>query len=125
MCIVAEDPVSGSLVKLPGSVTLSATGQITTTFDNNPQLPFSDLKLYFFGGERVTLATPAHCGTYTTNVSLAPCGLGAWREVAASWSGEGAAGSACSASGFASAFTAGTSTNQAGGYSPFVLKLTC
>ena len=77
MYIVAEDPVSGVIVKLVGNVHLNeATGQLTTTFDNNPQLPFSDLKLYFFGGERATLGTPAYCGTYTTNVSLAPCGLG-------------------------------------------------
>ena len=73
MYIVAEDPVSGSLVKLPGEVTLNQqTGQIESTFENTPQLAFEDAELHFFGGERAPLSTPAHCGTYTTDASFTP-----------------------------------------------------
>ena len=73
MYIVAEDPVSGTLVKLPGKVSLDqATGRIVSTFENTPELPFENLRLHFFGGERAPLATPPHCGTYTTNASFAP-----------------------------------------------------
>jgi hypothetical protein len=73
MYIVAEDPVSGSLVKLPGKVSLNeATGQISSTFENNPQLPFEDAEIHFFGGERAPLATPARCGSYTTNTLYTP-----------------------------------------------------
>jgi hypothetical protein len=70
--LVAKDSVSGTLVKLAGSVALSPSGQITATFANNPQLPFEDADIEFFGGERAPLATPARCGTYTTNASFEP-----------------------------------------------------
>ena len=73
MYIVAEDPISGSLVKLPGTVALNeTTGQITATFENTPQLAFEDAELHFFGGARAPLATPAHCGTYTTEATFTP-----------------------------------------------------
>jgi hypothetical protein len=85
MYIVAEDPVSGSLVKLPGRVELGgepgveglAPAQIRSTFADNPQLPFEDAKLDFFGGERAPLSTPAHCGIYTTEAVFEP-----WSNIA-------------------------------------------
>jgi hypothetical protein len=78
--LVAEEPKAGVLVKLPGHVELGepgvanglAPGQIRTTFENTPQLPFSDLELEFYGTDRAPLATPAYCGTYTTAASLTP-----------------------------------------------------
>jgi len=77
MYLVAEDPISGVLVKLPGKVSLSPTGQLTTTFENTPQAPFENLELEFFGGERAPLATPALCrrpgeAGYQTLSSFAP-----------------------------------------------------
>ncbi len=85
MYLVAEEPAAGVLVKLPGEVRLceaagevvdgvscQAAGQIVTTFKNTPQLPFSELHLEFFGGDRAPLSTPAVCGTYEAGASLAP-----------------------------------------------------
>ncbi len=121
MYLVAKDPVSGVLVKLPGEVSLNqTTGQITSTFLNTPQLPFEELELHFYGGERAPLATPAHCGTYTTNALFTP------------WSGEEAVNSSSSfeiTSGpdggpcpgaslpFAPVFVGGTTNIQAGQFS--------
>jgi uncharacterized repeat protein (TIGR01451 family) len=70
---VIEDPRAGLLVKLPGHVVPDPnTGRLVTSFDNNPQLPFSHFKLSFFGGARGVLRTPATCGNYSTTSSLTP-----------------------------------------------------
>ncbi len=57
--IVIDDPVTGTIVKIPGELKADpVTGQITGVFDQNPQFPFSDLKLRFTGGERGDLRDP-------------------------------------------------------------------
>jgi hypothetical protein len=73
MYIEAKDPISGALVKLPGRVSLDpVTGRLVSTFENTPQLAFEDAEIHLFGGERAPLATPAHCGTYTTEATYTP-----------------------------------------------------
>ncbi len=73
MYLVAEDPYSGTLIKLAGEVSLNPdTGQIVTTFKNTPDAPFENLELHFFGGECAPLSTPTHCGTYTTKAVFTP-----------------------------------------------------
>jgi hypothetical protein len=135
MYIVVKDPVSGVLVKIPGEVSLNgATGQITATIKNNPQLPFEEAELHFFGGSRAPLATPAHCGTYTTNAVFSP-----WSEtepgggiVSEPRNGSssfevvsGPNGGACpgAALPFAPSLAAGTTSNQAGGFSPLTTTI--
>ena len=67
--IVAKGP--GFWVKLTGRVDLDpVTGRVTTTFDNNPQVPFSHLHVALRGGSQAPLATPPACGTYTTHTEL-------------------------------------------------------
>ena len=126
MYIVARDPVSGVLVKLSGVVHLNEqTGQVVATFENTPELPFEELELHFFGGERAPLGTPALCGSYQTQAVFTP------------WSGDepvrpsstfqiasGPDGKPCSAPlPFAPSLTAGTTSIQAGGFSPFTMTM--
>jgi uncharacterized repeat protein (TIGR01451 family) len=62
---------SGARVKLAGEIRPDPrTGQLTTVFDNQPQLPFSKLHLAFFGGPRAPLSVPAGCGIYTSTAVL-------------------------------------------------------
>jgi hypothetical protein len=126
MYLVAQDPVSGTLIKLAGEVVPNPiTGQLVATFKNTPQLPFETLNLHFFGGDRAPLATPSLCGSYTTSASIAP------------WSGNepatpsstfdvtsGPNGSPChNPLPFAPSLTTGTTNIQAGGFSPFTMTM--
>jgi streptogramin lyase len=133
--IVAEAPERGVVVKLAGDVELNpTTGQLTTTFDEDPQLPFETLKLDFFGGERAPLATPRTCGSYQPAALLEPFSHQGAEGEEGTPNAEpyidpfeitsGPGGSACGSSPFAPSFTAGAEGNQAGSYSPFVLTLT-
>jgi len=71
--IVANDEERGLIVKLAGEVKADpVTGQLTTTVQNAPQLPFSHFLLHFKQGPHATLRTPANCGTYTTGAALTP-----------------------------------------------------
>ena len=121
MYIIAEDPVSGSLVKLPGRVSLNpVTGQITATFENTPQLAFEDAELHFFGGERAPLSTPAHCGTYVTNAVYTPWSGSKPIESQSSFQiTSGPGGSLCPGATlpFAPSLLAGTTNIQAGAFS--------
>ena len=46
-------------LKLVGTVHLDeATGQLTTTFENTPDAPFTEFKLSFSGGAQAALVTP-------------------------------------------------------------------
>jgi hypothetical protein len=127
MYIVAEEPTSGVLLKLPGEVSLNAnTGQITATFLNTPQAPFEDAELHFFGGERAPLSTPAHCETVKANASIAPWSGNAPVNASSSFEIKtGPGGGACPGASlpFAPALTAGATSNQAGGFSPFTMTM--
>jgi hypothetical protein len=116
--IAVDDPQTGIVVKLAGHVEPDpVTGQLKTTFDNNPQLPFSDLKVDFFGGPRGALATPQACGTYTATAELTP-----WSGTAPVTRTDSFDITSGCVNGFHPTFTAGTKNTQAGAFSPFVLS---
>jgi len=63
----------GIYLKLVGNVQLNTeTGQVTTTFNETPELPFTDFKLTFSGGAQAALATPTQCGSYSTTSDFTP-----------------------------------------------------
>ena len=109
------------VIKLPGDVQANPqTGQLTATFTNNPQLPFTDLKLDFFGGPGAALDTPASCGTFTATGSFTPYSApdsGGPATASSSFPISSGCGG-----GFSPTFTAGTTDPQAGAFSPFVLS---
>jgi hypothetical protein len=121
--LVARGP--GVTVKLAGRVDADpVTGQITTTFDDNPQLPFSNLHIELKGGDRAALVNPPRCGTYTT------------RAVMTSWSGRTVTsessfsisrdghGAPCPPSRFDPDFVAGSGDPIAAARTTFRLRLT-
>jgi hypothetical protein len=64
--LVIQEPERGILVKIPGRVDLDPqTGQITTTFDDLPQLPLEEMEMNIKGGLRAGLVNPQTCGTKT------------------------------------------------------------
>jgi hypothetical protein len=115
--LVAEG--SGVRIKLQGGVTADPqTGQLTATFANNPQQPFSQLRVRFFGGQDAALATPPTCGSKTVHVHMT------------SWSGRAVDRQSSfnvdcrpGLGGFAPSFTAGSVTPIAGDFSPFVVGI--
>lgn len=129
--LTVEDPESGTVAKLAGEVrTDSQTGQLTTVFKENPQLPIEDIRLHLFGGARGSLITPLTCGAHTTTTDLRPWSAPETPDAAPSSSFQTSVepgGGNCPASEGGApnspSFTAGTLSPQAGSYSPFVLKI--
>ncbi len=127
--IVVKNPKLGIMLKQPLKVdTNPTTGQVTTTAENLPQLPYSHFKLHFREGARSPLASPPACGTYNVKAELTP------------WSGSetittnsafqvisGANSTPCPSGAtppFRPGLEAGSINNAAGAYSPFNLRLT-
>lgn len=124
--IVADDPKAGALVKLAGKVEPDPiTGQLVATFENTPQLPFEDLTLHFYGGDRAPLATPALCGSYSTLASIVPWSGGEAATASSAFEiASGPGGSPCSNPlPFAPSLNVGTASVEAGGFSALTMTM--
>jgi hypothetical protein len=134
--VVAKIPDRGILVKQAGKVELNPnTGQLVSTFDDLPQIPFSSFNLHFKEGDRAPLVMPSACGSYDIVARFTP-----WNaadpnnpqpnEIVTRTSSftvdHGPNGSACPSGTppFKPGFTAGTENNAAGSYSPLDVRLT-
>jgi hypothetical protein len=128
--VIARAPERGVLVKQAGEVHADpVTGQLTTTFDHLPPLPYSSFQLNLREGPRAPLVTPQTCGTYLTEAKLysfSNPGIAVERsapfEIAS-----GAIGGACASSEAQlpnkPSLEAGTLYPIAGAYSPLLFKL--
>jgi hypothetical protein len=135
--IYLEAAGSGVIVKLHGEVSANPkTGQLTATFNENPQFPFEQFRLRFDGGPAAALTNPQVCATYRTETDFTPWSApptpGAPGTPDAtpkdSFSiNAGANGGGCvtqeSQEPNAPSFEAGTTNPLASSYSPFVLRL--
>jgi hypothetical protein len=88
-------PLYGANIKVSARVNPSyETGQITTVFDDLPQIAFTDFTLTFNGGPRSALVTPTTCGTHTASAVVTPWSGGPADMPSASfetsWDGQGA-----------------------------------
>ncbi len=129
--LVVQQPDTGILVKVPGRVDLDQqTGQITTTFDDLPQFPVSDLQMTLKGGLRAGLVNPQTCGKktivatfYSWHEPTVPHTVNSNYEVTKNQDG-----SPCFTSPsqrpFSPGLSGGTVNNLAGAYSPLEIRLT-
>jgi hypothetical protein len=126
--VAVEEPEAAVLVKLAGKVILDAqTGQLTVAFDEIPQLGIERAALEIPGAPNGLLTTPPTCGAYSVEAELATWeGADAHLQSPFELS-EGPGGSACISSEAEEpdrpAFSATTSSAQAGAYSPFLMHL--
>jgi hypothetical protein len=130
MYVVAKIPERGIIVKVAGKVEPNpVTGQLVTTFSNNPQVPFSKFTLELRQGATSPLVSPPACGTYTVAAALTP-----WsapespHQLSDSFEIEkGVHGGACPSGGippFDPSVITGSENNDAANYSPFYLRIT-
>ncbi len=120
----------GVNLKLVGDVHLDeGTGRLMTTFTETPELPFTTFRLSFSGGAQAALATPVRCGSYTTSSDFTPWSTPSVPDAYPSSEfvvshGPGGAGCAGATLPFSPSLTAGSTTDQAGGFTSFSLLLT-
>lgn len=127
-----EFAATGIQIKVPGFTEANpATGQLTSKFLENPQAPFSELKIRLNGGPRSPIDNPAVCGPAVTTADFTP-----WSEPGVTPEGLSTAGTAdatpssffdvtgcATPPGLHPGFVAGTVTPQAGQFSQFTLNL--
>jgi hypothetical protein len=128
----SDDPASGQMfrifvsayakgvrIKLRAQVAADPlTGQLTTTFADNPQLPFNVFTLSFAGGPRAALTNSPSCGTKTTTARFS-----SWAGQVVNASNSFVVNAECPDGIFAPAFSAGTVNPLGGAFSPLSIGI--
>ena len=120
-----KDRKAGLIVKLVGHTSLNGkTGRLTTTFDDQPQLPFEKLVLTLKNGPRAPLSNPQSCsGAEQTIASITPWSFKASQEPQTEPIAFEPFSCPTGPLPFAPSFGAGTRSPAAGQYSPFALSI--
>ncbi len=127
--VVAKDPARGIIIKVAGKLEPNpVTGQLVSTFLNNPQQPFTKFTLKFRPGATAPLVSPAACGTYTAQAQLTPWSAPLEPTLVTSSfeTTQGVHEGPCPSGGippFNPHVISGTDNNDAGTYSPFYLRI--
>jgi hypothetical protein len=140
----AENAAEGIRAKAAGEVLENpVTGQLTAHFEGDPvfendpayagepeaqslpEVPFEDVELHFFGGDRAPLTTPARCGAYTTTGTFTPWSGTPTTESSSTFNvTSGPNGKPCANPlPFTPSLTVGTTSIQAGGFTPFEMTM--
>jgi hypothetical protein len=111
----------GFYIKLPGlTETDKQTGQITSSFDNTPQLPFERMRLSFRGGAKAPLVAPDRCGTYFTQIDMT-----SWASpIPVHTESPTTINENCDTGGFDPKLHAGSTNPVAGAKTPFNVQIT-
>jgi hypothetical protein len=76
--LVAKSAARGIVVRASGKLTPDpADGTLTATFEELPQLPYTDLEVNFRSGQRAPLVSPPACGPAIARIELQPWAGGA------------------------------------------------
>ncbi len=129
--IAIDDPGTDTVAKLAGEVRADPeSGQLTTRFEENPQLPLEDIEIEFFEGARAPLRTPPACQTYAITTDFTPWSApeGANANPTSSFApsampGGGECPSSAEQAPNSPAFSAGTRSPQGGAFSPLLMKV--
>jgi hypothetical protein len=123
----------GVRVKIAGKLAPDpVTGQLVSSFTENPEWPFSSLKLHLNSGPRAPLVNPPRCGSYAIHTELSP-----WSAVnpanptpdeivshdSAYEVTSGPSGGPCPSGALEPKMSSGLQNPQAGAKSPFDLTL--
>jgi len=126
----AESARYGISVRLLGNVSANpVTGKLTTTFTDNPQVPFTSFKLAFDGGPRAVLSSPPVCSSSATARMTPWSGNPAPATppapiVLTSAPGAGACAKTLAERPFTPGFVAKPKGTKAGAFSPLSLRVT-
>jgi hypothetical protein len=131
--LVFSSERDGITIKVPGKLEPDpVTGQITSSFVENPEQPFSRLAIKFSSGPRAPLINPPTCGTYAIHSEMSPWSAASpanptAAEIVSSDSlyqvTSGPNGAPCPPHKLDPSLKAGLRSNTAGAKSPFTLRL--